>query len=111
MQSVLEDPVGANGSAPGAVAPLVLEGGEAGSIPADRRIYLGLEAEELTGGGIGVRVTNITKDSPAWKAGFKVGDRIINGFAIANLEDMVKQLGKTSPGETVRFLVSRTAQP
>ncbi len=110
VQSVLEDPVGAKAPAPGAVAPLVLEGGEAGSIPADRRIYLGLEAEELTGGGIGVRVTNITKDSPAWKAGFKVGDRImgINGFAIANLEDMVKQLGKTSPGETVRFLVSRT---
>lgn len=110
VQSVLEDPVGMKAPLAASVPPLALEGGEANSLPTDRRIYLGLEAEELTGGGIGVRVTNITKDSPAWKAGFKIGDRImgINGFAIANLEDMVKQLGKTAPGETVRFLVSRS---
>lgn len=73
------------------------------------RIYLGLEAEEITGGGIGVRVSRVTEDSPAWKAGIRVGDRIsaVNGFAITNLDSMVEQLGKTSPGETVRFLVNR----
>jgi len=73
------------------------------------RIYLGLEAEEVVGGGIGVRVTSVTQDSPAWKAGFQRGDRImaINGFAIADLDGMVQQFGKTVPGQTVKFLVSR----
>ncbi|MCC7333500.1 MAG: PDZ domain-containing protein [Pirellulaceae bacterium] len=76
---------------------------------APRRIYLGLEAEEISGGGIGVRVTKVTDGSPAWKAGFRAGDRIagINGFAIAGLDTMVERLGKTSPGETVKFLVNR----
>ncbi len=74
-----------------------------------RRIYLGLEAEEITGGGIGVRVTKVSEGSPAWKAGFRTGDRIsgINGFAIANLDTMVERLGKTAPGETVKFLINR----
>ncbi len=73
------------------------------------RIYLGLEAEEVTGGGIGVLVTSVTEGSPAWKAGFETGDRItaINGFAIANLNGMVEQLSKTSPGQPTKFLVSR----
>lgn len=77
--------------------------------PAAGRIYLGLEAEEITGGGIGVRVTKVTEGSPAWKGGFRTGDRIagINGFAIANLDTMVERLGKTAPGETVKFLVNR----
>lgn len=73
------------------------------------QIYLGLEAEEPVGGGIGVRVSSLVNQSPAWKAGFKVGDRIlaINGYAIANLDDMVEQLARTSPGESARFLISR----
>ncbi len=109
IQSVLENRPGTTTPATGLVPPLVLESGVANNAPADRRIYLGLEAEELTGGGIGVQVTNVTPDSPAWKGGFQRGDRImgINGFAIANLDDMVQQLGKSVPGETVRFLVAR----
>ena len=80
--------------------------------PSPGRIYLGLEAEELVGGGIGVRVAEITQQSPAWKAGFEVGDRImaVNGYAIAKLTDMQTQLGKTAPGEAVEFLVSRSGR-
>ncbi len=76
---------------------------------ADRRIYLGLEAEEVTGGGIGVLVTGVTQDSPAWKAGFQRQDRImaINGFAITNLDQMVQELSKTAPGQSVKFLTAR----
>jgi predicted metalloprotease with PDZ domain len=76
---------------------------------AGQRAYLGLEAEELKGGGVGVRVSDVTRDSPAWKAGFQVNDRIIgvNGFAIAGMSGMVQQLGKARPGQTVTFLVTR----
>jgi S1-C subfamily serine protease len=120
-------------NAPSNTLPSILEGSSQNSLPAiapvpppmlgrpgvdsnsagagepERRIYLGLEAEEVVGGGIGVRVTSVAQDSPAWKAGFQRGDRImgINGFAIANLDDMVKQFAKTYPGQSVKFLVSR----
>lgn len=77
-------------------------------IPASERIYLGLEAEQAAE-GIGVLVTSVTKDSPAWKAGFRIEDRIlgINGFAIGKMDDMVEQLAKTRPGQSVNFLVNR----
>lgn len=75
-------------------------------------VFLGLEAEETIGGGIGVRVVEVTRNSPAAKAGFKVGDRIVavNGYGIANLDDMVQQLGKASPGQTVDFLLTRAGR-
>lgn len=77
-----------------------------------QRAYLGLEAEELKGGGVGVRVSDVTRDSPAWKAGFQVDDRIIavNGFAIAGMSGMVQQLGKARPGQTIMFLVTRSGR-
>ncbi len=77
--------------------------------PPAARIYLGLDAEGISGGGIGVLVASVTEGSPAWKAGFQPNDRIsaINGFAIANLDGMVEQLNKTLPGQTAKFLVSR----
>jgi hypothetical protein len=76
------------------------------------QIYLGLEAEDPLGAGIGVRVSGVTEGSPAWKAGFRLGDRIlaVNGFAIGKINDMAIQLGKTKPGDTVRFLVSRAGR-
>ena len=120
----LPSPPGAAGNARESTPPSILEGratlpsptivptpqaGTANNPLQSGRIYLGLEAEEITGGGIGVRVSKVTENSPAWKGGIRVGDRIsgVNGFAITNLDSMVEQLGKTAPGETVRFLVNR----
>jgi membrane-associated protease RseP (regulator of RpoE activity) len=75
-------------------------------------IYLGLEAEETIDGRLGVRVLSVTRQSPAWKAGFEVGDRIlaVNGFAISNLQNLVEELGKTRPGDSARFLVNRVGR-
>lgn len=86
----------------------IVEGAGA-SVDAPRPTYLGFDVEEPVGGGLGVRVIEVTPNSPAWKAGFKVGDRIlaINGFAIANLDAMVEQLTPLAAGESVRFLVNR----
>ncbi len=103
--SILELSSGSNNSAANNSADSAANSAATGS----GRIYLGLEAEEVTGGGIGVRVTRVTQGSPAWKGGFRSEDRIaaINGFAIASLDSMVEQLGKTKPGQSVKFLVDR----
>ncbi len=72
-------------------------------------IYLGLEAESLTGGGIGARVVTVTENSPAWRAGFRANDVIlaIDGFAIANLDTMVDRLALRRPGDTIKVLLLR----
>jgi len=75
-------------------------------------VYLGLEAEELVGGGIGVRVASLNENSPAWKAGFKVGDLLqaIDGYAIADLDGMANRLRRVVPGRPTKFLVKRAGR-
>lgn len=92
--------------------PVSEENRSSASRPPAGRIYLGLEAEDVVGGGIGVRVASVAEQSPAWKSGFEVGDRIlaVNGFAVANLKSMAEQMGKTAPGQSVKFLVTRAGQ-
>ena len=72
-------------------------------------VYLGLEVEELVGGGIGVRVSGLSEKSPAWKAGFKVGDLLqaIDGHAIADIDGMADRLRRVVPGKPTKFLVKR----
>lgn len=111
--------------------PSILEGGSSKSrgsqelelAPASRdagevvsngvpKVYLGLEVEELVGGGIGVRVSKLNDNSPAWKAGFKVGDLLqaIDGHAIADLDGMADRLGRVAPGKPTKFLVKRSGR-
>lgn len=75
-------------------------------------VYLGLEVEELVGGGIGVRVASLNENSPAWKAGFKVGDLLqaIDGHAIADLDGMADRLRRVAPGKPTKFLVKRAGR-
>ncbi len=75
-------------------------------------VYLGLEVEELVGGGIGVRVASLNESSPAWKAGFKVGDLLqaIDGHAIADLDGMADRLRRVVPGRPTKFLVKRAGR-
>lgn len=76
------------------------------------KIYLGLEAEELADGVPGLRIASVTRDSPAWKAGFQEGDRIIgiNGHSISKMNDMIQRLGTARPGQTVNFLINRSGR-
>ncbi len=72
-------------------------------------VYLGVEVEDPVGGGIGVRVATLAENSPAWKAGFRIGDKIlaIDGFAIANVDSMAERLKKAVPNVPVKFLLNR----
>jgi len=71
--------------------------------------YLGLTVESIPGGGFGLTVVDVTLDSPAWKAGFRKGDRVVGvaGQAVSTVEAFAEQLSRFSPGSPVKFLVDR----
>ncbi len=74
--------------------------------------YLGLVAEQAIGGGMGLRVVEVAKDSPAWKAGFQVGDRIlaVGGNAIRNLDDLATQISTQPVNQATRILINRAGR-
>lgn len=71
--------------------------------------FLGLEVESIPGGGFGLTVVAVTPDSPAWKAGFRNGDKIIgvSGQAVSTTDAFAEQLSRFAPGAPVKFLVDR----
>ena len=71
--------------------------------------YLGLVVEPAQGGGFGLSVVDVTTQSPAWKAGFRVGDRIVGvgGQAVTTLDQFGEQLERYATGTPVKFLVQR----
>ncbi len=73
------------------------------------RPYLGLTVEQLQGGGVGLRVVEITRNSPGWKAGISPGDNLlaIDGVALTSLDQMAGEILKHAPGEAIRCLVDR----
>jgi membrane-associated protease RseP (regulator of RpoE activity) len=71
--------------------------------------FLGLTVESVPGGGFGLTVVEVTADSPAWKSGFRVGDRVISvsGHAVATVDAFANQLAKFEAGSPVKFQVDR----
>lgn len=71
--------------------------------------YLGLTVETNPGGGFGLTVVEVSQDSPAWKAGFRNGDKIIgvSGQAVSTVDAFADQLTRFVPGAPVKFLVDR----
>jgi predicted metalloprotease with PDZ domain len=92
------------------VAPLDVA--EDGSSPTQPAGYLGLTAEKWGGGGLGLRVVELVRDGPAWKAGFRIGDRILGvaGRSISDLDQFAKTLSEQPAGKPVRFLVRRAGR-
>ena len=71
--------------------------------------FLGLEVESIPSGGFGLTVVQVTPDSPAWKAGFRNGDKVIgvSGQAVSTTDAFAEQLSRFAPGAPVKFLVDR----
>jgi S1-C subfamily serine protease len=71
--------------------------------------YLGMTLERPLGGGLGLRVVEVVNQSPAWKSGFRIDDRIlaVSGTAVADIDSFATMIGQTSPNELVKFLVER----
>jgi photosystem II stability/assembly factor-like uncharacterized protein len=71
------------------------------------KAYLGVQSETLT--GVGVKVTGVTGNEPAAKAGFKEEDVItaIDGKEIKTYEAMLDVFRTRNPGEKAKFTVTR----
>lgn len=71
------------------------------------KVTMGIRMEEFDGPGI--RVTEVVADSPAEKAGLKVGDNLrnLNGEDIANVEGLIDQLRKLKPNTDYPVLLKR----
>lgn len=71
--------------------------------------YLGLTLEPLARGNFGLAVVEVTPQSPAWKSGFRVGDRVIGlgGEAVTTIDQFAAALQTYPPGEPIKFLVQR----
>jgi membrane-associated protease RseP (regulator of RpoE activity) len=77
--------------------------------PAANPGYLGMTVESITGGGFGLNVVAVTQNSPAWKAGFQPGDKVVavNGAAVTSVDSFAESLAGFSASSAVKFLVDR----
>ncbi len=73
--------------------------------------YLGLIAERIPAAN-GLLVVEIQQGSPAWKAGFQVGDRIlaVSGNAVSDLDHLAIQLQSIPAGKPIKFLIQRAGR-
>ncbi len=71
--------------------------------------YLGLTLKEASPGQIGLAVEEVAENSPAWKSGFRVGDRVlaISGKAVGNIDQFAGEIVQFPANEPVTFLVDR----
>ncbi len=80
-----------------------------------QRSYVGLAFDDVPAfqGGKGVIVSAVDKGSPAFTAGLRVGDLIvqIDGTAVANATDASKLVARRKVDEEIEFSVVRNKQP
>ena len=71
--------------------------------------YLGMTLERPAGGGLGLRVVEVVNQSPAWKSGFRIDDRIlaIAGTSVSDIDIFANEIAKLAPNELIKFLVER----
>ncbi len=71
--------------------------------------YLGMTLEKPVGGGMGLRVVEVVNQSPAWKSGFRVEDRILSiaENAVNDIDAFAEEIAKSAPNQVIKFLVDR----
>jgi S1-C subfamily serine protease len=73
-----------------------------------RRVRIGF-VPNMTDNGPGVLITGTSPGTPAEKAGFKTGDRIMEfgGVKISDLQSLQDQMMKLKPGDKVKIVFER----
>lgn len=71
--------------------------------------YLGLTLEPISGGNFGLSVVEVTPQSPAWKSGFRLGDRVVGvgGQAVTTIDQFASAIKAYAAGQPIKFLVQR----
>jgi putative serine protease PepD len=71
--------------------------------------YLGVSMSDPTGGQAGALVQRVEPDSPAAKAGLRVGDLVvaIDGKAVESYDELASQIRSHKPGDKVTLKVVR----
>lgn len=71
--------------------------------------FLGMTLERPIGGGMGLRVVEVVNQSPAWKSGFRVEDRVlaIAGNSVTDIDAFADEISKSAPNQVVKFLIDR----
>jgi membrane-associated protease RseP (regulator of RpoE activity) len=71
--------------------------------------YLGLTLGEAVPGQIGLMVEEVAEQSPAWKSGFRISDRVlaVSGKAVGNIDQFADEIIKFPANEPITFLVDR----
>lgn len=95
--------------------PLFAKDAVLGNLPGDRdaertqrAIRVGF-IPDMVAGGPGLRITGVSPGSPALKAGFKEGDRILefNGVKVTDLESLQAAYLTAKAGDTVKIVFQR----
>ncbi|MFW5652526.1 MAG: PDZ domain-containing protein, partial [Planctomycetota bacterium] len=86
----------------------VIESEEIGLIPEDAA-HMGIRGESAD---VGARLTEVTEDGPAGRAGLKSGDIVIaiNDETVHSYEDLIRKLRIYRAGDTVSMEVSRNRE-
>ncbi len=71
------------------------------------KVYMGVVGEDADGGG--AKITEVTKNGPAEKAGLKAGDTVVSadGVKVAGYEKFVDQFADKKPGDKLKLAVKR----
>jgi serine protease Do len=103
-----------SGFGPGAAKSGAVSETPAATAPAmdpanDPTPYLGLTLKEASPGQIGLTVEEVTENSPAWKSGFRIGDRVlaVSGKVVGNIDQFAGEIIQFPANEAVTFLVDR----
>ena len=83
----------------------IIESEQIGQEP-ENAPYIGIRGEDAE---VGAKLTDITEDGPAEKAGLKSGDIVISvgGKTVLSYRDLLKEVRQHEAGETVKIEVSR----
>lgn len=78
--------------------------------PAPQAAFLGASVEEAEGGA--VRIKDITKDSPAAKAGLQPGDTVLelDGKPIGTVRQFLDALKAAKPDQTIKLAIQRDGE-
>jgi serine protease Do len=87
----------------------LVHGQPAGEAKQQQRPFLGVAVSPANEDGTGVKIAQITADSPAAKAGIKEGDVItkVNGKDVPEVTEFLKAVGSNKVGDKLKMTVMR----